>query len=68
MSWGRGDFDPQSLKTIQQWTDQKIVDELRNTTRATIPDTWLPILVEAVARLLENKASTMEPKRKRSRP
>jgi hypothetical protein len=57
-------FSPQSQREIQGWTDQKIVDELRNPIRATIPDTWLPLLVEAVARILAKEPSTMDPKAK----
>ena len=55
------DYTPQAQREIQGWTDQKIVDELRNTMRATIPETWLPLLVEAVARILSREPSTMDP-------
>lgn len=62
------DFTPQAQREIKNWTDQKLVDELRSPMRATIPDTWLPLLVEAVARILAREPSTMDPKAKLRKP
>jgi hypothetical protein len=45
-----------NLAIIQNWTNVELVRELRNPMRATCGnEVYVPLLVEAVARLLERK-------------
>jgi hypothetical protein len=49
-------------KIIRGWTNAELVGELRNPMRALcLQDVYVPLLVEAVARLLERKRGPRKP-------
>ena len=43
------------IAIIKSWSTKKLIEELRSPLRESCsPETYLPLLVEAIARILEN--------------